>query len=208
MFLLVGGVAKGRDDPDAEIAKRHFAIGANLYQDQNYAAALAEFETAAGVYSAPELEFNIARCLDRLERSEDAVHHYESFLRAQPNAADAAEVRARISLLRRRLARSPQTARHRYAWPIGIGAATLLLGATAAGLLGSVGPELAGLKQTGCDQPCGQLDALKARASAGDAFLGLAVAAAAVDVVLWTVAARRHGLGTVVRVSRRPAWSF
>ena len=91
------------DDPDIEIARRRFKVGMQFYADQNYEKALAEFEAARRVMPAPGLDYNIARCFDRLERYEDAIREYEKYLQQQPNAADSASTRERVAKLRARV---------------------------------------------------------------------------------------------------------
>src|SRR5690348_8716902 len=99
--------ADGDDDPDTEIAQRHFARGSASYNHADYELALREFQAARRAKPLPPLDFNIGRCLDRLERWRDAAAAYRRYLAEAPAAPDAAEVRARVEELERRLAQAP-----------------------------------------------------------------------------------------------------
>lgn len=91
-------------DPDTEIARRHFTRGTTLYDDGKYAEAIVEFEAAKKLKQSPALDYNIARCQDRQEHLREAIDAYERFLAGAPNDRDAPDVRARIAVLRQRLA--------------------------------------------------------------------------------------------------------
>src|SRR6185436_7425098 len=79
VLILAGAVAHAQEmeDPDTEIAKRHFATGNAYYTAKRYDEALHEFIAAKKVKSAPALEYNIGRCYDRLEQPKDAISAYE-----------------------------------------------------------------------------------------------------------------------------------
>jgi hypothetical protein len=89
-------------DPDLEIARRHFQRATDLYAAGQYAEAIVEFEATREVHAVPALDFNIARCHDRLEHRADAIAAYQRYLDAVPHATDAAETRERIEVLKRR----------------------------------------------------------------------------------------------------------
>jgi tetratricopeptide (TPR) repeat protein len=91
-------------DPDTEVARKHFAAGSEHYRAGEYELALKEFETSRRAKALPALDYNIGRCLDRLERYSDAVAAYRRYVDAMPDAADAPEVKARIRELQDRLA--------------------------------------------------------------------------------------------------------
>jgi tetratricopeptide (TPR) repeat protein len=116
LALILGGMAQGvafaqlSDDPDEEIARRRFARGSAHYAAGEYQQALDEFEAVKRLKPAPALDYNIARCLDRLERPRDAIAAYERYVAARPNAPDAPEVRARIDVVRARLPAEPPAA--------------------------------------------------------------------------------------------------
>ena len=104
LVLMAGAAhADGPDDPDTEVAKRHFEKGRAFYDAQDYRHALDEFIVAERAKAMPALDYNIARCYDRLEDYPKAIEHYQRYLAAGPNAPDAAEIRERVSSLNRRI---------------------------------------------------------------------------------------------------------
>ena len=107
-LLLAAGAAQAKRtdlDPDTEIARRHFSLGVSAYNAGSYAAALKEFEAAYEVKPLPAFEFNIARCLDRLERFEQALSAYRRFVAHTSNRGEGEEAHRRIKVLEDRLAR-------------------------------------------------------------------------------------------------------
>ena len=89
-------------DPDLEIARRHFVDGTRAYGSGDYAKALEEFRAAQAVRPAPEFDYNIARCLDRMERPEEAIESYRRYAANRPGP-DGDEARERIRVLGQRL---------------------------------------------------------------------------------------------------------
>lgn len=105
-LLLIGSLAHAQQadpDPDVELAARYFKSGAESYQQGDYGRALASFEMARRLKPIAALDYNIARCNDRLERYAEAIEAYERFLVASPGSSDADDVRTRIATLRERL---------------------------------------------------------------------------------------------------------
>src|SRR5436309_2186453 len=102
-FALLPAPARA-DDPDTEIARRHFGKGSELYKKGDYAGALKEFQSARVIKPAPGFDFNIARCLDRLERWNDAIVAYERFVATATNPAEKNEAKERVRILRARVA--------------------------------------------------------------------------------------------------------
>ncbi|HEY2743589.1 MAG TPA: tetratricopeptide repeat protein [Polyangia bacterium] len=94
-------------DPDEEAARRHFERGLTHYDAGEYQAALDEFDAVKRFRDSPALDYNIARCYDRLERYPEAVAAYERYVTQKPDASDAAEIKERIAILRSRLAPQP-----------------------------------------------------------------------------------------------------
>jgi tetratricopeptide (TPR) repeat protein len=206
VLLALAGGARAEDDPDTEIARRHFQAGARAYEAHDYRAALAEFALARRVNAAPALDYNIGRCHDRLEEAGPAVEAYRRYLAAQPDAADAAEVRARVAVLERRLApaSSPPPAlppRRSPLAPALVGALAVGLAGAGAGLLGFAAADFGHLHDT-CAPSCApsSWSALPAYEHAGEALLAAAAVAVAVDVALWVLRARASR-------ERRVAWS-
>ena len=97
--------AKTQEDPDTEIARRHFARGTELYLAGSYVEAIQEFEAAKLVKPLPAFDYNIGRCHDRMEHLEEAVAAYQTYLAAVGDTAEAKEARDRIAVLRDRMAR-------------------------------------------------------------------------------------------------------
>ncbi|MSP60218.1 MAG: tetratricopeptide repeat protein [Myxococcales bacterium] len=89
-------------DPDTELAKRHFQKGLGLYGVGMYEEAVSEFSVARAIKPLPAFDFNIARCLERLEHWEESAEAYRRDLLLDPRAADAADIRARIAVLKER----------------------------------------------------------------------------------------------------------
>src|SRR5678815_4595221 len=102
-LLLAGSPALALDDPDTEVARRHFEKGRTFYDAKEYRQALDEFLAARRAKAAPGLDYNIARCYDRLEDYGSAVKHYQLYLDAKPNAPDLGEIRDRIAELQKRV---------------------------------------------------------------------------------------------------------
>jgi tetratricopeptide (TPR) repeat protein len=104
--LLVSSVAAPAhafDDPDTEIARRHFELGRSAYDARDYRKALDEFLAAKRAKAAPALDYNIARCYDRLEDYPLAIKHYEIYVAGKPSITDQIEVNERIRTLRKRV---------------------------------------------------------------------------------------------------------
>jgi hypothetical protein len=196
-------------DPDTEIARRHFEAGRAKYQESDYLGALGEFEAARKVRQLAAFDYNIARCLDRLERPAEAVVAYERYLAAAPNEPDAADVRARVGVLKQRIGEArpsphpavaltvappPERRSRRLIAPSVVAGAAVAAAVVGAGLLGSVSADYDSLVAgpSSC-RPCSdaQVSPLMARADAGYVFLATAGALAVVDVVLWVRARRR-----------------
>jgi tetratricopeptide (TPR) repeat protein len=95
--------AGGAEDVDREIARHHYEEGLRFYQANDYQGALKEFLLARQVMQAGALDFNIARCQDRLEQLSDAIASYQRYVDSTPTPADATEVRQRIGVLKARL---------------------------------------------------------------------------------------------------------
>jgi tetratricopeptide (TPR) repeat protein len=91
------------EDPDTEAARRHFERGQELYLAGDYPRALEEFVVARKLRPLVAFEYNIARCYDRMERWEEAIAAYTTFVLRTQSLADAEEARARVRLLRARV---------------------------------------------------------------------------------------------------------
>lgn len=196
-------------DPDTEIARRHFDQGTALYYAGKYAVAIVEFEAAWKTKPSPAFDYNIGRCHDRLEHTVEAIGAYERYVASSPS--DAAEVVARIEVLKQRLvARVPifvpvsvatpaMPNKHRVAtWVVGGAGVALLAGSLVAGLVAD--SQYNTLKNScGADGACSTvtlpnaqslIDSGHAAGLAADVMLAVGIAAVVAGVVLFFVEGR------------------
>jgi len=85
------------DSPPAgaeEEARRHFHTGVKLYQDGNYAGALAEFEAAYAMRPGAKSLQNVALCLKALFRYAEAADRLKLLLERHADELDAADQQA------------------------------------------------------------------------------------------------------------------
>ena len=192
-LLVAVGHVQAVEDPDTEIAKRHFAAGAALYDAGRYEDAIVEFSAARAVRPAPAFDFNIARCYDRLERTRDAVDWYERYLAANPpNDGGAHE---RLVLLRERLAQGRGRARYPIAVPAALTGLTVAVWAAGGALYGVSGSQYDDDKKAGCGLTiaCGS-DKWGNTQTLERAGIGLMVTGGvltALDIALWAAWRRR-----------------
>jgi hypothetical protein len=102
-MLTQGAFARGPADADTEAAKRHYEIGRGHYERGDFTAALSEFESARRLKALPALDYNIARCLDRLDRLEEAIAAYKRFALTTPSLKESEEARDSVRVLKMRL---------------------------------------------------------------------------------------------------------
>ncbi|MFO0682701.1 MAG: tetratricopeptide repeat protein [Sandaracinus sp.] len=105
---LLAPAARAQDaeafTPDEEAARAHFRIGQAQYEAGQYTAAATEFETAYGLSHRPELFYNVYvsyREIGDLDRASAALRRY---LDSVPDAANAAQLRARLAAMDEQLA--------------------------------------------------------------------------------------------------------
>ena len=168
-LTLLAALPARAEDPDTEIARRHFIAGAKLYNDARYEEAISHFIAARVVKSSPAFDYNIARCHDRLERVAAAIEWYERFLEHAPDGPEQVTARERLGVLRARAVAAPPAvvvvdpAEHR-AWQprykvalpaalTAVGVASLVVGGALYGVSGSA---YDGYSKDGCgaDKPC------------------------------------------------------
>lgn len=214
ILLALASVARA----DEETAKDHYQRGAALYDATRYESALHEFETAYTQTPSPELIYDIARCLDRLERREEAVAAYTRFLNADksddpqvnevhvrlaeigvavqpkpsPPPLPAPQVIAVPALTALTPAPPVPPSRRRFLVPGLVGGGTVVFGAVGASLLGNALWNYNGLNRT-CAPNCSgsSWSSLPGREHAGEALLGITGAAAVADIVLFVIAAKK-----------------
>lgn len=80
-------------------AKRHFLEGSRAFESKDFAAAIDSFRQAYDIVHLPEIIYNIGRCYEELGQIDDALYHYEMYLRFYPTAEDAEDTRHRIAML-------------------------------------------------------------------------------------------------------------
>jgi hypothetical protein len=104
--------ATAQDLPPEQIeaARARFERAVSLYERENFALALEEFEAAYGMMEGHPnrgmMLYNIARCMDRLERYGEAIDTYARFLVEAPDTSpDRDAARDRMEELDRRRAR-------------------------------------------------------------------------------------------------------
>jgi hypothetical protein len=118
LAAALAAAAPARADDVAE-AKARFRRGAELYRQQRWGEAMAEFEAAYRLKPHGAIHFNVARCRERLEDWPGALRSYHDYLREVPDATDRAAVRASMARLEERLAASGQQALLVYTDPPG-----------------------------------------------------------------------------------------
>jgi tetratricopeptide (TPR) repeat protein len=85
-------------------AKARYQEGARAYAEQRYKDAVDLFLEADRIVSSAPLSFNIARAYEKLGDSSGALAFYRDYLRRDPGAKNAAEVRGFIEALEDKLA--------------------------------------------------------------------------------------------------------
>jgi len=73
-------------------AKKHYAEGRRLYEDNEFDEALAEFQRAQDLDPQPAYVFNIAQSHRLRDDCENAEQYYRSFLRSAPDAPNRDDV--------------------------------------------------------------------------------------------------------------------
>jgi tetratricopeptide (TPR) repeat protein len=205
LVLATAGVARADDPPplpqiDRDVAAKHFRQGEAAYANQKWQVALDEFEHARKLHPVPELDYNIALCLDRLERWADAAVAYRRFV-AGTNNRDPA-ILQRIAELQARADATPAVdltvaPPHReLVAPIALASFALVAGIAGAALLGSAHHDLA-TQPSGCAPDC-DFQKIGYSVGAGYALLASAGVALVIDVPLWVRAFRKP------RKERRP----
>lgn len=92
---------EGGDEPSAmQRAREHMERGQTLYLQARFEEAAAEFEAAYEAQPFGAFLFNAGAALERAGQSARAADFFEQYLTRDPDAADAGEVRQRITRLR------------------------------------------------------------------------------------------------------------
>jgi tetratricopeptide (TPR) repeat protein len=107
------GAARAQQGDESEertrLAKEQFLRGKQRYADRKYADAIQSFRAAAALQPSPILDYNIGRCHEMLGQLDEAIAAFRRYLDGKKDAANRAEVKARIQALRarKRAARQP-----------------------------------------------------------------------------------------------------
>jgi tetratricopeptide (TPR) repeat protein len=121
-----------------EQARERFAHGTELYNQQRYEEALAEFSEAHRLSMRPALLYNIGVTNERLGRTEAAVAAFERYLAETQSEPDRPAVELRVKELRARLGLKPTTPerprKRRWIWGVVAGSAVVVVGAVALGV--------------------------------------------------------------------------
>lgn len=213
LLLLLGLPAVGLadsnppSDPYVEISRQRFKMGVEAYERGDYATALSQFEAAKSAKPLPGFDYNIARCLERLQRPEEAIAAYQRYLDANPDPADAADARSRLVALRAEIAATAPTVSPTKSAPspaentlppaisrskllfvsaLAVGGLALVAGGTGVGLVAVARKDVHSLKET-CAPRCDPASwrGAQHRETAGWAMLGVGLAAVAADMTLW-----------------------
>jgi tetratricopeptide (TPR) repeat protein len=87
-------------NPQLERAMDAFRRGTTAYAEARYEDALAAFQEAATQYASPDFQYNIGLCYEKLDKPEEAIRAFETYLRTKSDASDRANVEDRIRRLR------------------------------------------------------------------------------------------------------------
>ena len=82
-------------------AREAFTRGTELYGQARFEEALEAFLDAQSLYPSPDFHYNIGQCYESLEKYEEAIRAYKSYLRGSPDAQDYASVESKIGRLER-----------------------------------------------------------------------------------------------------------
>lgn len=96
LVLLVAAPAGAEEKGDVEIAKSRFALGDILYRSDRYREAVEEFEAARKLTPRPDLDYNIARCYERLREWDHAIEAYTRYIESTPTPLDAEQMLTHI----------------------------------------------------------------------------------------------------------------
>jgi tetratricopeptide (TPR) repeat protein len=215
IMLLAASARAAEPITDDEAGKRHY-LSAQAYFDQAaYADALREYQESYRLSKYPAILYQIGQCQERLGQIGDAVATFEKYLEADPQSKRRASVETAIQNLKERLKQgeparpvpppplpalkanvepAPQkTSKRHFIAPavvLGVAGAFAIVGA---GLLSDVKSDFDKLSMESPSAPdyLSRIDSAESRANAGYAMLGIAGAAAVVDVILWVVAAKK-----------------
>jgi tetratricopeptide (TPR) repeat protein len=94
VVLLLSAAAGAQESipGSVEVAKQRFALGDLLYRSEKYPEAIVEFEAARALVPRPDLDYNIARCWERLHQWDKALESYTRYVESTPTPLDAEQM--------------------------------------------------------------------------------------------------------------------
>ncbi len=95
---------------EKEEALNYFKKGSSAFEEEDYRRAIDWFRKSFELARSPELVYNIGRCYEELGQTDQAIYHYEMYLRFYPTSEEAEEARHRINMLREVDERGPDEA--------------------------------------------------------------------------------------------------
>ena len=108
LLLCCAVPAWGQDQTDADRrAREYFLKGKKAYQEGLFEEAMKNFKMARSVRPSPILEYNIARCHDKLTQHKEAIEAYKRYLVFSPEAPNRKSVEARIKALEELVRKKP-----------------------------------------------------------------------------------------------------
>ncbi len=96
-----------------QLARQHFQNGVRFFSDHNYREAVREFHLAARATPSADIWFNIARAHEEMNELDEAIEHYQLYLRDRVDPPDRDQVEQRIAGLRERADAERQARRDR-----------------------------------------------------------------------------------------------
>src|SRR5260370_21045527 len=94
-----------KDDPKRTEARKNYAEGEAKFQSGDYEAAYAAYRAANEAVPAPQTLYKMAVCLDKLDKTSEAISAYGTFLSSTPPAsmdAKVSESQSRVADLRKK----------------------------------------------------------------------------------------------------------
>ena len=98
--------AKPDDDPKRAEARTHYADAEARFQNGDFEGAYTGYKAANDLMMAPQTLYKMAVCLDRLDKTNEAITAYQTFLSSSPPAsmdAKVSESQGRITDLKKKL---------------------------------------------------------------------------------------------------------
>jgi len=109
--LVNTGSVRAQEAANDAAAREYFERGRASFEQADYEAALVYFRHSYRLSRRGELQYNIGVTADRLQREDEALEAFERYLEETENAAREAEVRERMSALRKSIAERQATER-------------------------------------------------------------------------------------------------